>query len=490
MKFEDYIREFNENDVEYIKTDIGNDEALDFLGGEIPMFECSDKTVEKTYYFRWWTYRKHIKNTPEGYVITEFLPDVSWSGAYNVINAAAGHHISEGRWLRNGERYLVDYINFLFDHPEISTKYSTWLLSAAAGLDAVKGCIDARDFLKKAMPYYESWEKLHGTETPLFWSVDGRDAMEYSISGSPCGHAVKGIRPTLNSYMCADARTIYNFSVKAGNPLEEFSQKSDTIRGGMEKVLWRENFFKAIHPLDGDFSEKNICSFDTSGVPRELIGYIPWCFSIPRGGEEVFRLLEDDTVFAVPEGLATAECGANGFLGEYDHECLWNGYVWPFATSQTLTALLKEMQRSEKAKNKYSAMFSRLLHQYANQHKRITEDGRDVMWIDEVLSPTSHVWTSREILKNLGWRKEKGGLERGKDYNHSTFCDLVISLLTGFSETNGNVNFAPIIPDDWTYFTLDNLYIRGDRYTLKYDRDGKNYGEAGLKIYKNGKIYS
>lgn len=135
-------------------------------------------------------------------------------------------------------------------------------------------------------------------------------------------------------------------------------------------------------------------------------------------------------------------------------------------------------------------MFSRLLHQYANQHKRITEDGREVMWIDEVLSPTSHVWTSREILKNLGWRKEKGGLERGKDYNHSTFCDLVISLLTGFSETNGNVNFAPIIPDDWTYFTLDNLYIRGDRYTLKYDRDGKNYGEAGLKIYKNGKIYN
>ena len=46
------------------------------------------------------------------------------------------------------------------------------------------------------------------------------------------------------------------------------------------------------------------------------------------------------------------------------------------------------------------------------------------------------VWLSRDILmrwnhtnvlgvSNTSWPVEKGGKERGKDYNHSTFCDLV-----------------------------------------------------------------
>jgi len=27
--------------------------------------------------------------------------------------------------------------------------------------------------------------------------------------------------------------------------------------------------------------------------------------------------------------------------------------------------------------------------------------------------------------------RDKGGVERGKDYNHSTFCDLIITGLVG-----------------------------------------------------------
>ena len=45
----------------------------------IPLVDMSNKTVEQIYYFRWHTYCKHIKPTEDGYVITEFLPDVPWS---------------------------------------------------------------------------------------------------------------------------------------------------------------------------------------------------------------------------------------------------------------------------------------------------------------------------------------------------------------------------------------------------------------------------
>lgn len=487
MKFEEYIKEFNKNDNEYIKTDISNTNCTDWLKEEIPVLECSDKVIEKTYYFRWWTYRKHIKNTPEGYVITEFLPKVSWSGIYNVINAPVGHHLMEGRWLKNAEKYITDYINIFFNYPEVGLRYSNWLIWAINKFGEVKNCIDKKDILKKSVPYYKMWEETHKTETELFWSVDGRDAMEFSISGSPHKKAIPGLRPTLNSYMYGEAKTIYLLSKECGTPKEEYLEKSEKIKNAMQMLLWREGFFKAVHPENGKFNE--ISSIDTANVPRELIGYIPWYFSIPDSGDELFELLEDKDVFLAEQGLTTAEKSAKDFLYEADHECLWNGYVWPFATAQTLTALINTMMKSEGNRTKYSDMFYRLLSLYAMQHTRINEYGKEVMWIDEVMSPFKHIWTSREKLKQWGWKTEKGGFERGKDYNHSTFCDLVISALTGFNLKNGTVKFDPIIPSTWEYFSIDNLYIRGSRYRIEYDKTRKYYGITGIRIYKDGKEY-
>lgn len=486
MRLEEYVKSFNENDREYIKNDIENKDCLEWLKNEIPLLECSDPIIEKTYYFRWWVYRKHIKNTPEGYVVTEFLPEVPWSGKYNVINAPIGHHIMEGRWLKNAASYLNQYIDMIFKYPEEGLRYSTWMIWAAEKLNDLKICIEPADFLKKSISYYKRWEELHKTDTELFWSLDDRDAMEFSISGSPYGGAIPGLRPTLNSYMFGDASAIYRFSILAGTPMAEYLEKAEKIRQAMKKTLWRDNFFKAIHPGDGDF--KSLNKIDTSSIPRELIGYIPWYFSIPNSGDEVFELLESKTVFAAKEGMTTVEQSAEGFMYDYKHECLWNGYVWPFATSQVLTALINVIFNSEEKRDKYSDMFFRLLGQYANQHTRITESGEEIMWIDEVMSPYEKLWTSREKLKGWGWPIEKGGVERGKDYNHSTFCDIVISALSGIQVNNGDVIFKPIIPKTWEYFSLDNLYVQGNRYRIEYDKLGNRYAKAGLTIYKNGKI--
>src|SRR6266581_2706508 len=82
-----------------------------WIAVNVPLFDCPDKAIQETYYFRWSVYREHIRQTPGGYVITEFVDDVPWAGAYNTISCAAGHHLYEGRWLRN-PRYLDDYIRF------------------------------------------------------------------------------------------------------------------------------------------------------------------------------------------------------------------------------------------------------------------------------------------------------------------------------------------------------------------------------------------
>ena len=83
--FEHYADYFNSIDDEPIKNLISNDESWDWMQENIPLFECPDKEIEEIYYYRWWIYRKHIKNTPSGYVITEFLPEVRHAKKYNTI---------------------------------------------------------------------------------------------------------------------------------------------------------------------------------------------------------------------------------------------------------------------------------------------------------------------------------------------------------------------------------------------------------------------
>ncbi len=482
MCLERYVTEFNVADHEYYQNDIDNAHALEWLQNEIPLLECPDEDIERTYYFRWWVYRKHIKKTPEGYMVTEFLPEVPWSGKYNLINAAVGHHIMEGRWLKHADKYLKDYIYFFLNNQEEGMRYSSWLLWAAKEFQMITGSLQISDFLKKAIPYYSAWEKARKTECGLFWSVDDRDAMEFSISGTRNGKMLKGIRPTLNSYMYGDAMAIYLLSEQCGQALDEFRSKAEDICQKMWKLLWKDDFFRAWHPENGIFSDTNNRNLEKA--PRELIGYIPWYFGMPKQGHErVFLYLEDPKIFSTKFGITTADQSHPEFLFHSEHECLWNGYIWPFATAQTLTALIQAAEADRKI---YGGIFCRLLRQYAKQHSLTLQNGKKIMWIDEVRSPYEDVWFSREKLKECGWPKEKGGYERGKDYNHSTFCDLVITGLAGVRVKNNTVFFRPMLPETWQYFRLDNLNVLGDSYQITYDKNGEKYGKRGWTVLRNG----
>ena len=74
--FRHYIEAFNQNDRQLCAQHIPNAAAWDFLQNNIPLLDCPDQDIEEIYYFRWWSFRKHIKHTPAGFVITEFLPPI------------------------------------------------------------------------------------------------------------------------------------------------------------------------------------------------------------------------------------------------------------------------------------------------------------------------------------------------------------------------------------------------------------------------------
>ena len=103
-------------------------------------------------------------------------------------------------------------------------------------------------------------------------------------------------------------------------------------------------------------------------------------------------------------------------------------------------------------------------------------------WIDENLHPDKPEWLSRRIILDTPAMAKNFPRERGKDYNHSTFCDLVISGLVGFIP-NGAKEFAvePLCPRTWDYFVLEDLRYRGHDVDIRWQR-GK-----GLEVSVDGK---
>jgi len=228
---------------------------------------------------------------------------------------------------------------------------------------------------------------------------------------------------------------------------------------------------------------------------RELLGYTPWAFNLPEAEHsEAWKFLMDSKHFYAPYGPTTTEQCSSGFKITYQgHECQWNGPSWPYATSMTLTGLanlLNDYSQEFISKDEYF----RLLKYYSESQKLLLDNGSLIPWIDENLNPFTGDWISRTRLKTWQdgtWSQEKGGVERGKDYNHSTFCDLIISGLIGLRPQPDNALIInPLISEDeWDYFCLENILYHGKTITIMYDKGGGKYKMGkGLKVWVDGKL--
>lgn len=463
-----YIDRFNSMEDENVTNFVSNAQSWAWLQKEIPLFECPDREVEEMYYFRWWSFRKHLVKTPKGFVFTEFLTPVNHAGEFNTISCGAGFHLAEGRWLRD-QTYLDDYTAFWLrgkaGRPEPHFhKFSSWM--AAAVYDRYQVTADRRSTIKLLpglIADYGVWEQEHQTTNGLFWQFDVRDGMEESISGS---RTEKNLRPTINSYMFGNARAIAAIARLAGNKTvaATFDAKAEQLQILTEKYLWNgaDEFFEVRHP-DGNFSGA-----------REEIGFVPWMFNLPEDNSTfaaAWKQLSDPQGFSAPYGLATAERRHPQFRTHGYGHCEWDGAVWPFATSQTLDALanvLRNYKQPPVGKNDYYDAFLAYVH---SQHA----DGRP--YIGEYLDETTGRWFD-------------GKAGRSRYYNHSTFADLVITGVVGLvPHADDLVEVSPLLPDGiWNWFCLDGVAYHGRMLTIIWDQDGTRYGRGqGLIVLADGK---
>ena len=442
----------------------------------IPLLDIGDETIQEIYYFRWHTYCQQIKETPLGYVVTEFLPPVPWAGIYNTINCPAGHHFYEGRWLHN-RQYLKDYAAFWFTPEAEPRKYSFWAADAISAACRVWGDTETADRLyPKLKENYAAWEKSHGRDCGLFFQIDNYDGMEYSIGGS-------GLRPTINSYMYADAIALSQSAARLGltADADEFTQKAAALKEKINAILWdpAAEFYKTCAET-GDHSPVDV---------RELVGYIPWCWNIPEEAMgSAWKFLNDPNYFAAPYGPTTAERNHPDFMKEFDHECLWNGPSWPFATTQTLTALGNLLCNYAQDVMTEADYFD-LLKTYANSHYITDENGERAPFIDENIEPFTGEWLARSILKKI--EPPRKDVDRGRDYNHSAFCDLVISGLAGIRVSDGDrLEIHPLFAEEqMDYFCADGVLYRGHDLTVLWDKTGERYHRgSGLQVFLDGEL--
>jgi len=480
----DYVQRFNAIDDERVTNHIPNALALDWFERNIPLFQCPDQQVEEIYYFRWWTFRKHIKLTTNGFVITEFLTPVRHAGAFNTISCAAGFHIAEGRWLRD-DRYLNDYALFWVrgnngkPQPHFH-KYSSWFAAAVWERYLVNGdAAFVTNLLDDLVADYRAWEAERQLTNGLFWQYDVRDGMEESISGSRTN---KNIRPTINSYMFGNARAIAEIA-RLANRAElaaEFNAKAAELRRLVQTHLWDNTakFFKVVlERAPGERSAGSVGSVGSVGsrfsTAREAIGFIPWMFCLPepgKGYEAAWAQLTDSQGFGAPFGITTAERRHPLFRSHGVGKCEWDGAVWPFATSQTLSALANVLryypQTVVTIRDYFDAFLTYVHSQYANAKPYIGE------YLDEVTGD---------------WINGRDG--RSRYYNHSTFADLLITGVIGLRPRADNmVEVWPLLPQEtWDWFCLDRVKYHGRMLTILWDKDGSRYGRgSGLFVLADG----
>jgi hypothetical protein len=450
----------------------------------IPFFECSDEQIQEVYYYRWKLYKAHIRNVGEkGYVITEFLDNVSWDlDPYSSLNDATGFHLYEGRWLSN-RQYVNGYIRYMyknggndrhFSEGIADAAYACYLVNADAGF--ITGQLDSMQTI------YNRWNDHYDATRSLYFIEPLLDATEYTISSIDATGGKDGFwgghsfRPTINSYMYGNALAISKIALLKGDSATSriYQEKAASIKANLQQSLWNDSL---IHFTDRYKVSNEFVHYWDFIRGRELAGYVPWCYSLPDNTlkfNSAWSHLLDTAQLMGRYGLRTVEPSYPYYMKQYRYEgnhpeCQWNGPSWPFQTTQALLAmanLLHDYTQKLVTPSDYVCLLRKYTHQhYLNGKLNLQED----------YDPDS----GRPIV----------GLVRSHHYNHSEYNNLIITGLCGIRPSEGNVLVInPLIDESIQYFCLQDVDYHGQTVTVVYDKDGSRYHLGkGITVFINHK---
>lgn len=451
----------------------------------VPFFECSDKELEQVYHYRWKMYKAHLRNTGDNhFVITEFINHVAWDrDPFCTINAASMHHIYEGRWLKD-DRYMNGYINYLFRDGGNNRRYSESVADAAYARFLVNA--DTAFLFKQldSMQYsYEQWADHWDSSKQLYYIPAMPDATEYTIASIDASGGTAGFdggdafRPTINSYMYANAMAIATIAAMKGDMAvnKEYLQKATAIKNNIEQQLWNDSLQHFTDRFKQDNQYVHYWDFIRG---RELAGMIPWYFNLPSNTKKfnaAWRHVIDTSHLLGQYGLRTNEPSYEHYFKQFviymgQRGSQWNGPSWPYQTSQVLTGMAN-MLNNYRQDVITTTDYLKLLRQYTKQH----------------YLPDGTINLVENYDPNLGgpivyyyWSNH---------YNHSSYNNLIISGLCGIRPSAGDtLDINPLVDNSIDYFYLSDIHYHGHKLSVIYDKDGNKYNTGkGLSVFVDGK---
>ncbi|KAL7906752.1 carbohydrate-binding module family 13 protein [Trichoderma velutinum] len=458
----------------------------------IPFLDVPNSQIQDVYYYRWQTYKEHITYTGAqyGYMLSEFLTPVDYGAPYGGVVAAAGHHIIEGRWLRD-QSYVKDNINYWLAGPgqfpkeqtdgvnmdtsDWAHEYSFWAATAVWRHYLVTG---DRDFalgqLDNLVKQYRGWDNHFNQSLGLYWQVPVWDASECtaaSFATTNPYHGGAGYRPTINGYQYGDARAIASLAALKGDTAlaSEYTSRASALQSAMQNTLWDSSRQFFMHrPRDDNPSG---ALFDT----REIMGFFPWMFNMPQASDiGAFSQLKDPQGFASTYGPTTTERRSQWYMySRAGVDCLrWDGPSWPYATVQVLTGVENVLHEYPAQSTITATDYFNLLVGYA-----ATQYRNGIPYVAEAHDPDANQWMY-------------DGYNHSEDYNHSTFIDNVIAGLLGLrGQPDNTLTVNPLVPSSWDYFALENVGYHGHQVTVIWDRSGSRYNQgSGLRVFVDGAL--
>jgi hypothetical protein len=467
----------------------------------VAYFDCSDPDVAKMYYHRWYVLKKNSMDPRAGRLKWKAFSEGRWRSTWypNVISYGAGHQVREARWLADpsyweghlrtfahNERPDGVYPSHVTPAGQKGGQYTDWITATA--LDGYLVHPDRKlleELADKLAANARGWDKVYAHPGTHLLVVDSHwwTGMEWQPSffsfsdykTDPRNRAMPKVntplmRVDLTAYNYGNARAVSRIYELLGDKEKAaaFADLAAQTRRDLQEQLWDAGggYFYSLRASDGKKADV-----------KEVIGVYPFYFDLPepgKGYERAWESLLDPRQFWTrwPVASASRQCPAYSQTGwpadpASGTACMWNGPTWPHANSLVMSAMANTLRHyppcALKRAHLWELFRSFTRAQYRNQD-------RTLPWTGEYYNGGDGTWKTAE-----------------RDYNHSTYNDILIGDLLGIVPRADDVlEIDPLLPaGTLDRFVLDGQAYHGRRVSLRWDKSRPK--EERFEVWIDGK---
>ncbi|MCD4818534.1 MAG: hypothetical protein K8S23_07560 [Candidatus Cloacimonetes bacterium] len=452
---------------------IESDKNWEKFFDSVPYFECSDKFLEKYYWYRWYGLRLFMMKNSYSY------PCICEGPAYfrMPISYSAQCHMRETRWMNDPKVAEGSFLNFIENQKENGsypgnlyplniTEKSFYHADFGTAIIEIYMVHPNINFLEKVYPslvkYAEFFDRERDPEHCYLYDVidqmeTGQEFMtrytsvdkEADLQMESGGIRLKGVDATCYQYGIRKALSFIAEKLRKNEEVKKWKEEAAKIKKAVLKFMWDadEEMFFDVNPQN--WKRTNI---------KAAICFYPYIYDIADEShlkgfvKHLFNKEEFWTSYPIP-ATALNEPLSSSF-GEWKDKrmnCPWNGRTWPMTNSHIAEALINTASKYDKSLKEKAGWFI----------KRTIE----MMFLDGNLKYPN-------TFEHYNPHSGKPCLYRGvNDYQHSWIVDLIIKYVCGIQpQLDGTLLVEPL-PLGLRYLKIDNILINRHLFKIEIEND-------------------